>query len=224
MRKLVLLGILAGLAALTAPAGAWANQGTGYTGTDCNYAKSPPQDITVGTNLIPPPNGPDPGGNQVYVYKGAGSTGNGGTTAVGACAYAPGGSAVGFEGGSAEAGVDLTRGVVGPQSTAVTPAEQVTGVPGAYVVADGNDNNTQPTSGPGAGASSGYIGASNYEDGTQDSSCNGDNVGSPGSTNSGGCVGLKPVPGANAPVPFIVCGNTSSPDWNSTSRDGCFIP
>jgi hypothetical protein len=219
MRKLTLLGTIAGVAALAVPGGALASGSAHWDGNTCNYAKSTANGGDQATSVQVP-------GNEIYVYEGNGSTGHADTTAVGACAHTtPTG---GFEGGSAEAGAALTKGVVGPQGSAIT------GVPGAYAVVDGNDNNTAPPAGS-PGASQGYIGLSNYEDGTQDPTCDG-SVGSQaggsiGSTNSGGCVGIKPL-GVNAPVPLIVCGNTSGSDWNGSSaggandgdRDGCFIP
>jgi hypothetical protein len=206
MRKYTLLGTIVGLAVIAVPSGAWANQSPSWTGTDCSYTSDQSTSVQVP-------------GNQIYVYEGHGSTGNSDTTAVGACAQTA--DTGGFQGGSVEAGAAPTKGVVGPQGSAVT------GVPGAYAVVDGNDNNTAPPAGS-PGASKGYIGVSNYEDGTQDPDCNGDDRnGSLGSTNSGGCVGLKNTP-VNLPVPLVVCGNTSGPDWNggngSGDRDGCFIP
>jgi hypothetical protein len=180
MRKFSLLGLVVGLLVLAIPAGAGANQVTGY-GTGCSWANS--------QSVAPANNG------TVDVYAGGtGSTGNAGTTAAGACVNVNG------NGGVAEVGADPTKGQ-------------------AYAVADGLNSNPDP--------GDGYVGVSNYEDGASGGGCNGG--GAAGSTNSGGCGGIKPVgpfPGTGdvpGPFPFI-CGNTSSPDWNSTQRDGCFIP
>jgi hypothetical protein len=231
MRKVLSLGIAAGLMAFGAPV-ASANQSPHWTGTDCNYANTTANGGDQ-DNSVPVP------GQQIYVYEGKGSTGNAGTIAVGACAdVTPVG---GFQGGDAEVGLGPSQGVIGlqdwqpvPNGPTLPTNTQQNGVPGVYAVIDGNDNNTAPPAGS-PGASKGYAGVSNYEDGTptaqdpkgQDPGCNGnDGDGELGSTNSGGCVGVKGV--VNLPIPFIVCGNTSVPDWNggnaSGDRDGCFIP
>jgi hypothetical protein len=143
------------------------------------------------------PTGANVGGNELYVYAlTTGSTGNSGTEAVGVCANFPAGAGT-FEGGTAEVGVDQAR--------------------GEYAILDGNNSN---------GAQfAGYFGLSDYEDGQPDPTpCNGnDNDGSAGSTNGGGCMGSKPpLPPGNLLIPFVACGDTSGPDWNSTRRDGCF--
>jgi hypothetical protein len=126
-------------------------------------------------------------------------------------------SAVGFNGGAVEAGVTTTNGptrlcVAGtPVSTAANPV-------GAYVIADGDDANTLNNS-------SGYIGVSNYESGTnstcptlQDPTTPNDGSG----TNSGGYVGVKGV--LFLPVPFVACGFTSGPNFGTAGRDGCGVP
>jgi hypothetical protein len=200
MRKFALLGVTAGLMALSVPATALAAQPppTNY-GTNCDYAKSPPQTVSHGTNDIPAPVGPDPGGNQVYVYSGTGSTGDPGTIAVGVCGNVPAGAGT-FQGGTAEVGTNATK--------------------GTYAVIDGNNGNN--------GQGQGYAGLSNYEDtGPDPTPCNGNDNDSPQSTNGGGCFGLKPT-GTNVPLPTTIptpiCGDTSGNNWNSTKRDGCFIP
>jgi hypothetical protein len=107
MRKFALLDCMAALALLGISAGASANAIT--SGSDCNYATAPPQDHSIGTT--------DSSGNQAYVYEGDGSTGNVGTTAIGACAN------IGRQGGYAETGH---------------------GTQGTYAVPDGNDTNPRP--------------------------------------------------------------------------------
>jgi hypothetical protein len=180
MRKCTLLGILAGLLVVAAPAGA--NVADPSYGTDCTYAKGQP---------VSP--GVDDGTNQVYVYAlGTGSTGNAGTTTAGACVNVPNGQ---FEGGTAEVG---------------------NGSQGTYAVVDGDEQNT-------VSSSKGYIGVSTYEDGASKAPCPGDGQGAAGSTNSGGCFGLKPVPTVGVPAP-VMCGFTSGSRWNDTQRDGCYIP
>lgn len=116
-----------------------------------------------------------------------------------------------------------------------------------YVVADGDDRNTDP----GGDLSSGYIGLSNYEadydnpkngdkpdrpptgdcDGVDDDSPSGNPALDGPDTNSGGClwvstlglgVGAKPA-GLDVPN-MLVCGNSSGKAWASTRRDGCTIP
>jgi hypothetical protein len=181
MRKFILLGSIAGLFVLGAPAVAGANQVN--SGTDCNYARSQSQ-------VVPPVDNASPVA-QVFVYQGTGSTGNAGTSATGACV-----NVQGF-GGFAEAGTDNTR--------------------GDYVVLDGSNNNP--------GQATGYMGISTYEDGTSKAPCpdpTGGTGGQPGTTNSGGCFSVKGT-GVGVPIP-VMCGFTSGPNWNSTPRDGCYIP
>jgi hypothetical protein len=134
-------------------------------------------------------------GNQVFVYTGTGSTGNAGTTAVGGCVNVPAGAGA-LEGGTAEIGTDAAR--------------------GSYAVIDGNNANQAQ--------GAGYMGLSNYEDGSPDPTpCNGNDSDGNGS-NGGGCVGTKTTPAVNLPIPLIICGDTSGKDWNDTGRDGCFTP
>ena len=141
-------------------------------------------------------------GNATPIVVYAGTGGDAGMTgtalvAGGACAS---GLAVGtpvgtFDGGAVEAG-------------AGTP----TGGPGAYVIVDGDNDNADQS-----GQSDGYIGLSNYETGGK-GSCTGGGSGS----NSGGCAGVDGV--GSAPIPLVVCGNSSGNIWVATSRDGCSIP
>jgi hypothetical protein len=209
MRKFSLLGEIVGLAALAAPTGALARDGS-----NCDYAGSQLVSVPVVNDTAT--------GNQVYVYGGSGVTGTA-LAAVGACANLPGNNIGGneFEGGTVEAGASPTAGAVGVDSTAATPAVEVFGVPGVYGVVDGDNNNTGPLS----NADQGYIGVSNYEPGgsaDKDSSCDG--VDSGGGSNSGGCVGIKSTP-VNVPIPLIVCGNTSGNQFGEADgRDGCYVP
>ena len=140
------------------------------------------------------------GTGNVRIYLDAdGSGGMTGTAllAVGACADNLGaGTPIGtLQGGAVEIGVG-------------TPA----GGPGTYAVVDGDNQNSDL-----AGQSDGYLGLSNYETGPK-GTCTGGGSGS----NSGGCVGVDGV--GSAPVPLVVCGNTSGNVWATTSRDGCSIP
>jgi hypothetical protein len=116
---------------------------------------------------------------------------------VGACVDAPtpqGGPAH-VEGGSVEAGADSQN-----------PSE-------AYVVADGDNENSDPT-----GQSDGYAGASTHETGTK-GGCTGGGTG----TNSGGCVsgGGQTVNNSASP---LVCGNERGNTWASSTQDGCELP
>ncbi len=184
MRKFALLGTMAGLALLGVPAGASANAIN--SGSDCNYATAPPQAQSVGTTQA---------GNQVYVYEGAGSTGNAGTTAVGACGN------VGGKGGFAEAG---------------------SGTQGTYAVVDGSDNNPAPANGY-MGLSNYDDSTTNPKScsqaGGDPASTNG---GGCFGVKGGPTVNFNSL-GLGA-VPTPMCGDTSGPDWNKTPRDGCFIP
>jgi len=137
-------------------------------------------------------------GDQVYVYQGTGSTDRAGTTAVGACANLNNSASAG-QGGFAEAGVNGTE---------------------LYAVADGDNNNPNPADG--------YVGISNFESGTRQSSCNASNAQAGSGSNSGGCGGIKgvldPIPVDLRGIPTPICGNTSGASWNNTPRDGCYIP
>jgi hypothetical protein len=204
MRKFSLLGAIVGLGALAAPSGALARDGS-----NCDYAASQAVPVKVVDT--------GPTGNQVYVYEGSGVSGTA-TVAAGTCVNLTGNSVAGLEleGGTLEAGGSPTNGVAGVQSTAVTPAEEVTGVPGAYAVVDGDNDNT----GTSTNADQGYAGVSNYEapGSTTDTSCDGNPEGV--GTNSGGCVDVKGTP-VKLPIPLIVCGNTGSNQFESSRMDGC---
>src|SRR4051812_10348721 len=115
MRKFTLLGLIAGLMALGVPAVASAAQPppAGY-GTNCSYAAG---QAVAGTNQ---------GGNEVYVYKGTGSTGDPSTSAVGACVNVPAGAGA-LEGGTVEVGQG--------------PNANPPGGTGTYAVIDGNNAN-----------------------------------------------------------------------------------
>jgi hypothetical protein len=169
--------LVVGLLALATGVPARANQAPGYTGVDCAWSAN---EGAIGTTQS---------GQQAYVYAGNhGSTGNGNTSAAGACV------SVGGFGGYVEHGDK--------------PG-------GTYTVFDGSNNNPAPADG--------YAGVSTYEDGSASPCSNG---GTPGSTNSGGCLDVKPfgpVDPPPLPGPFA-CGNTSGKDWNSTVTDGCFLP
>jgi hypothetical protein len=208
MRKFSLLGAIVGLAALAAPSGALARDGS-----NCDYAASQAVPVPVIDT--------GPTGNQVYVYEGNGVSGTA-LVAGGACANLTGNNIGGneFEGGTVEAGASPTAGVVGVESTAATPAVEVFGVPGAYGVVDGDNDNTGSLS----NADQGFIGASNYEEtgaAGKDTSC--DSIDGGSGSNSGGCVGLKGSP-VLVPVPLIVCGNISGNQWEASTRDGCYVP
>lgn len=99
---------------------------------------------------------------------------------------------------------------------------------GSYGVIDGSDNNPANSAGY-AGFSTG-TNATSPGDSSKDSSCNGADTASP-SYNSGGCFWFKgagPVPAQNLTVAGVtslfICGNTSGPDWETSTRDGCSIP
>ena len=155
------------------------------------------------------------GSTGVYVIAGPGRTGSA-TAAAGVCVNNSSSGGVAPAGGDLEAGVSPTAGAGGG--------------PGAYAVLDGADNNpTVPSVGGAPGSVlQGYAGVSNYETASAN---DGENCGCAGGSNSGGEVGIKantlPGPlasGVTLPIPLIVCGDTSGPDWDSNSRDGCFVP
>jgi hypothetical protein len=95
-------------------------------------------------------------------------------------------------------------------------------VPGVYLIADGDPNNADPT-----GASSGYIGLSNWETATPDADCDGVDEAANGGTNSGGCVTVNhPVNGTPLlalPIPLLVGGSATGP-YDGSSRDGLSVP
>lgn len=137
-----------------------------------------------------------------------------------------GGLVVYAEGGGLSGDAEEVVGVcadglpTGPQLTGGT-VEAGTGGPGeVYVVVDGDDANTG-----GAGQAGGYVGVSTFESQDKDPDCDGNDEGT--GTNSGDCVTLRnlPVVGTvSAPVPGVVCGNTSGKAWDDSQRDGCQIP
>lgn len=150
----------------------------------------------------------------------------------GACADFNNNKAAGpirFDGGTVEAAVgeDPATGTADPGA--------VPNQPDGYVVVDGDNDNTDPS-----GQSDGYGGVSNWEDGasrTSQADCApplGPDNGDPGSSNSGGCVGVDGGPWVYVPgdVPTPVCGNSSGNNWDGSgthtsgnnNRDGCSIP
>jgi len=108
---------------------------------------------------------------------------------------------------------------------------------GVYVVLQGASNNTDAVSAATGFADQGYIGLSNYENGTQNSGPYDSPCGTPGTsggTNGGGSVGIdtfctnsavpEPIHSQGLPIPFVVCGHFSGTDWQHTDRDGCWEP
>ncbi|MBV8347993.1 MAG: hypothetical protein JOZ49_10805 [Mycolicibacterium sp.] len=166
----------------------------------------------------------DPGGNGiVFVDANNGGLANGSspTATAGACVYT-GQSA--FDGGAVDAGVGSKAGTqvqvptVG-QCEAGIPADPsgasrcadgsklLEALPGFYAVVEGDSSNSNAIP---FNPLSGYVGVSNYDD---------------GHSNDGGGYGLKPLAPLgldHTPLP-LVCGNTSGP-WESTSREGCYVP
>jgi hypothetical protein len=149
---------------------------------------------------------PTAGDTTVYAQatpNGSGSSGSA-DVAAGACMNDETAPTGGFQGGVAECG-------------AGTPASPGGGN-GAYCVIDGDDANPDPADG--------YQGIGNYETGTGQANCaTGADSGQGGTTNSGRCFGPDGGPFADTQgAPGPMCGNTSGPTWDSTSRDGCSIP
>lgn len=141
-------------------------------------------------------------------------------TQAGVCVGGLPTSGAGVSGGALEAGVTTTNGPT-RLCAAGTPVSTAANPVGVYVIADGDNANTANLAG--------YMGLSNYESGTSNEACpqplttypaGGPNNGS--GTNSGGNVGIDGV--ASVPVPLIVCGFTSGPNYNSNGRDGCYAP
>lgn len=134
------------------------------------------------------------------VYAGGGGMSGAASAAAGVCVYDAAG--VGAGGNTFHGG----------------SVEVGEGAPGAYAVVDGSNQNTDPL-----GSGDGYVGVSTFETGTKG------NCDSGSGTNSGGCLGIKPL-GLELPVPLIVCGNTSGNVWadtqagGGTGRDGCALP
>lgn len=170
-------------------------------------------------------------GSPVYVHAGSGGlTDNPADTSAGACAYSTALSdqGVGFTGGTVEAGTGAGGVIWGAGGPGVSPNPGghptcgwggtdpqcvmnalAQGIPGVYVVAQGQDGNTI-----GTGQLEGYIGVSTLEE---------NNSADGGSTNSGGEIAIDGVGVYNIPSP-LVCGNTSGNNWDSTTRQGCEIP
>lgn len=204
MRRPALLAAT-GLAALAALAIPSSALAT-HGGSDCTYATA--EDVNTGAVST-----------IVVVYADA-LGGDGGMTdqaevAAGACANTGLGT---FEGGTVEVGAG-DDGMAGD------------GPLDAYVVIDGDNENQDPS-----GQSDGYIGLSNWEtSGARDANCTADgpDQGTPGSSNSGGCVGIDGGPWVDlsgVPVPTPMCGNTSGNTWDGSGgvgahqRDGCSVP
>jgi hypothetical protein len=173
-------------------------------GSTCSYASG--QAVTTGDV--------DPTGGEIVVYAGDGMSGSA-TAAAGACLNTNT-AASDFEGGTGEAGAGISS----------------DGLPGAYAIVDGDNDNVDPGStSPADSQSDGYIGVSNFETGprsdpvTEAQQCIASGPDQPannGGTNSGGCVG--PDGGPFVPVPLVNCGNTSGNTWDATTRDGCSLP
>jgi hypothetical protein len=160
-------------------------------------------------------------GISVGVQAGPGGTTGAAEAAVGACVDAGSagangepGDAIGFYGGYVEAGAGLTEGVINPGGAGgVGP---ITGLPGAYGVVDGDDDNTFVSAQGG-----GYAGVSNFESGTADPTCDGADGGT--GSNSGQCLHIRDTVVAIPLVP-LACGNTSGKSYHASGRDGCTVP
>jgi hypothetical protein len=174
-----------------------------HGGSNCTYASG--QATSTGDL--------DPGSGELVVYADDGMSGSA-TAAAGAClnTNTP---AADLEGGTGEAGAGTSS----------------DGLPGAYAIVDGDNDNTDPGStGPADSQSDGYVGVSNYETGprgdpvSEAQECIARSPDSPSNsgTNSGGCLG--PDGGPFVPVPLVACGNTAGNNWDATSRDGCVQP
>lgn len=178
---------------------------------DCDWVGSNGE-----TRLGTPPGAPDPSTNDpgLVVYTGPGGTTGTATQVVGVCLNTGAG---GFEGGTLEVG----------RGTDADTGEATDNVPGtdAYVVADGDQSNANP--------SDGYVGLSSYEtdSGQNNQAPNGQCDGGQGS-NGGSCFGVIPtntgVPTDDLPaehgVPTPICGNDTGPQWEDSTRDGCSVP
>jgi len=204
--RIIMLTLAALLAASTMAATASAAPRT--SGSDCSYTSD--EDVnTSGVN------------RNVVVYAGGDGVSGAADQSAGACLDLGGavqGGGNRFDGGTFEAGANPSNGAV---------LGSKPGVPGAYAVIDGDNDNADPSSND---TSKGYAGLSNFETGTAPEGClppsnNDDGTG----TNSGGCVTIySPATGTvgAAPVPLLTCGNTTSPDrtWENSGRDGCTLP
>lgn len=224
MRKYALL-IVAVVAVLALPSSASA----GY-----NCPPPPPPDTPTGEWV-----GPGPNGEYIHYYAGhthyTYPNGAPPDIAAGACvSTGPNGINYGggtFHGGSIEYGADGNDGTL-PDTDQPDGGSRKYGGPGAYMVIDGHNSNTDPS-----GNSKGYIGVSNYESNSRtDTSCNpsgpDQDVDDPNTvpiegdrgSNSGWCTYIGDPPGGvGIPTP-IVGGADSSPDYDDTPRDGWKIP
>jgi hypothetical protein len=185
----------AALGSLTLAASA---PGQEATGSDCSYASGPTA-VAVGSVVVYAETTPNGSGMA-----------NSADVAVGTCLNLNGSLSNGiirFDGGSAEAGAGDGG---GPEDGR-----------GAYAIADGDNENTDPT-----GGSDGYFGLSTYEEGASRAACppGGSPAPDPDGSdpNSGGCFGFEFIP-VRLPLP-VACGNTDGNSWNRTSRDGCIDP
>jgi hypothetical protein len=213
MKKVARLLAVGGVSAMTAVTLA-ALPGTALANTDCTSESG-------GTMLVN-----QPGVAQVKVIANPGGLSGGATEAVGVCGWE--GLTPGFTGGTVEAGVGSATGVLygpvpvvdpnpgtgghtacgwGASDPQCTMTAIVSGIPGVYLVAQGQEGNTA-----GGGQLQGYAGLSTYEN----------NAGGSG-TNSGGEIGIEGIAVYNIPSP-IVCGDTSGHDWSNTTRQGCEFP
>jgi hypothetical protein len=204
-RTFAVLAVAIGIAVacglgVTGPVHAYYNQTSCAAGS--TTITVPPLVVTITNPVVT-----IPGSGSIYL--------NGGNNEV-ACADGFAGTTGGlFDGGAVSAGAQLTN---GPDRACAGDLTNPTTIllsktPGAYVVVDGDQANMNQLGG--------YVGASNYESGTANEDCKQGNNGS--GTNSGGAVGVDGV--ANAPVPLVACGGgTSSPNFGSTGRDGCYVP
>jgi hypothetical protein len=128
-----------------------------------------------------------------------------------ACADGFGGTTAGlFEGGALR--VKTTTANKQQRVCAAGNSVPVDNPVGVYVIADGDQNN--------APQGQGYIGVSNYETTTAHENCAQNNLGQ--GTNSGGAVSIDGQ--VDLPLPLLVCGNTSGTDFDTTGRDGCYLP
>ena len=212
MRKVARLLAVGGVSAMTAVTLA-ASPGTAMANQDCTSESG-------GTMLV------NTGTVQVKLIANPGGLSGNATEAVGVCGWE--GLTPGFTGGAVEAGVDGADGVLYGPVPVVSPnpgpgghtscgwgqsdpqcvmTTIVSGIPGVYLVAQGQEGNTA-----GGGQLQGYAGLSTVET----------NPGGSG-TNSGGELGLEGISVYNIPSP-IVCGDTSGHDWNNTTRQGCEFP
>jgi hypothetical protein len=195
-------------------------------------------DAAAAVQRCPPPgttavNTTSLAGATLVVYTGSQYTPDPDLAAAGVCLDAENQVVVEgtrFDGGTIEAGADIDDGVIPDPIGYVDttpdnfPPQLVDGgqwktglVPGAYVIADGEDDNS--------GGLGTYLGASNWETQTPDPDCDGVDDGS--GTNSGGCVTVRDLSGTTPvlalPIPLIVGGDTSGP-YDGARRDGWSVP